>query len=88
MPLVYLLETSNEFELSCEQKGPGEWHLEARRIAVGENKKGSFKKMREELKEGEISEVAKQKAKKIFADLDAKSLAMTEQELIKEGLSP
>ncbi len=88
VPLVYLLETSNEFELSCEQKGPGEWHLEARRIAVGENKKGSIKKMREELKEGEISEVAKQKAKKIFADLDAKSLAMTEQELIKEGLSP
>jgi len=28
VPLVYLLETRNEFELSCEQKGPGEWHLE------------------------------------------------------------
>ncbi|MBW2584090.1 MAG: DUF438 domain-containing protein, partial [Deltaproteobacteria bacterium] len=88
VPLVYLLETSNEFELSCEQKGAEEWHLEARRIAAGENKKGPFKQMPEELKEGEISEVAKQKAKKIFADLDAKSLAMMEQELIKEGLSP
>ena len=74
VPLVYLLETSNEFELSCEQKGPAEWHLEARRIAAGENKKGPFKQMLEELKEGEISEVGKQKAKKIFADLDAKSL--------------
>jgi hypothetical protein len=88
VPLVYLLETSNEFEISCEQNGPGEWHLEARRIAAGGNKKGPFKQIREELKEGEISEVAKQKAKKIFTDLDAKSLAMTEQELIKEGLSP
>ena len=50
VPLVYLLETSNEFELSCEQKGAEEWHLEARRIAAGENKKGPFKQMPEELK--------------------------------------
>ena len=70
VPLVYLLETSNEFELSCQQKGPGEWHLEARRIAAGENKKGPFKQMLEELKEGEISEATKQKAKKIFKECD------------------
>jgi len=70
VPLVYLLETSNEFELSCEQKGSGEWLLEARRIATRENKKGPFKQMLEELKEGEISEVSKQQAKKLFKECD------------------
>ena len=52
LPLVYLLETSNEFEVARQKKGPEEWILTIKRVATGEEKKERFKDMLQELKKG------------------------------------
>jgi DUF438 domain-containing protein len=46
-----------------------------------------FKKLLKELGKREISEETKERAKKIFKTIDAKTLATIEQEIIKEGVS-
>ncbi len=87
IPLVYLLNVRDEFEISYEKEGPEEWILVVKRIAPGEDRTEQFKEILQELKEGEVSEEAKEKAKKLLQTVDAKTLAIMEQELIREGVS-
>lgn len=87
LPLVYLLNARNEFEISYEKEGPDEWTLLVKRTAPSEDRKEQFKALLQELKEGEVSEEAKDKAKRLLKAVDAKTLGALEQELIKEGVS-
>jgi hypothetical protein len=86
LPLVYLLNARNEFEISYEKEGPEEWILAVKRIASGEDKKMQFKEILQEIKKGEGAEEAKEKAKKLLQAVDAKTLGIMEQELIREGV--
>ena len=87
VPLVYLLKSRGEFEIVYEKEGPDEWVLRVTRTAPGEDKKGQFKKLLKELKEGEVSAEAKERAKTLLQAVDAKTLGIMEQELIREGVS-
>jgi DUF438 domain-containing protein len=87
LPLVYMLNARNEFVISYEKEGPEEWILVVKRTAPREDKKEQFKEILQELKEGEVSEETREKAKKLLQAVDAKTLGIMEQELIKEGVS-
>lgn len=87
LPLVYLLNARNEFEISYEKEGPDEWTLLVKRTAPSEDRKEQFKELLRELKEGEVSEEVKEKAKRLLQAVDAKTLGVLEQELIREGVS-
>lgn len=87
LPLVFLLKARREFEISYEKKGPPEWVLNVKRIAAKASDKQRIKELLKELKGGAVSLETKLKAKKILQQLDAKTLGMVEQEIIKEGIS-
>ena len=87
MHLVYMLKARDEFEIVYEKEGPDEWILQVTRIASKEDKKEQFKELLQGLKEGEVSEEAKEKAKTLLQSVDAKTLGIMEQELIREGIS-
>src|SRR3989338_7253393 len=87
LPLVYMLKSSNEFRISYEKEGPDEWILKIEKTAVDDNKKQRLKELLDELKQGKVSEKTKEKAKQLFQDVDAKTLGLVEQELIREGVS-
>jgi hypothetical protein len=87
LPLVYLLNARNEFEISYEKEGPDEWTLLVKRTAPRKDRKEQFKEILQELKEGKVSEEAKDKAKRLLQAVDAKTLGVLEQELIREGVS-
>lgn len=87
LPLVYMLNARNEFVISYEKEGPEEWILVVKRMAPREDKKEQFKEILQELKEGEVSEETREKAKTLLQAVDAKTLGIMEQELIKEGIS-
>ena len=86
VPLVYMLKAQGEFEIGYEKEGPEEWILNIKRTAPREDKKGQFKELLKELKEGHVSEEAKEKAKKLLQSVDATTLGVMEQELIREGV--
>jgi DUF438 domain-containing protein len=88
LPLVYLLETSNEYEVSRAKKGPQEWILTVKRVAAGENKKGQFSDLLQGLKKGEIpipEDVAVQ-SKKLHRKVDVGASGNREPELTKEDM--
>lgn len=87
LPLVYMLNAREEFGISYEKEGPEEWILLVERTSSGDNRKEHFKTLLREFKDGEISEETKEKAKKLLQSVDAKTLGIIEQELIKEGVS-
>jgi len=87
VPLTYLLKAKGEFEISYEKEGPPEWILSVKKIKPGEDNKENLKQFLTEFKSGEVSTETKEKTKKIFETLDANSLGMMEQELIREGIS-
>ncbi len=87
MPLVYMLKAQGKFEIVHEKEGPDEWILQVTRIAPKEDKKEQFKELLKELKEGEVSEETKEKAKTLLQAVDATTLGIMEQELIREGIS-
>ena len=82
VPLVYLLEARNEFEISCEKEGPTEWILAVKRIAENRDRKEQLKAMLREFRER--SSADKIIDKKLFLTMDAKDLAMMEQELTQD----
>ena len=86
LPLVYLLETSNEFEVARQKKGPEEWILTIKRVATGEEKKERFKDMLQELKKGKIPENGEVKSNKSHPKVDAGTSGNGETELTKEDL--
>src|SRR3972149_11981836 len=87
LSLVYLLKAQGGLEVAYEKEGPGEWGLQVTRIAPKGNRKEQIKDLLKELKNGEISAEAKEKAKTLLQAVDAKSLGILEQELIREGVS-
>ncbi len=87
VPLVYLLKAEGGLEVSYEKAGPDEWVLRVTRIAKEEDKKQQFRELLTELKETQLSEAAKEKARNLLQTVDAKTLGIMEQELIREGVS-
>lgn len=81
VPLVYLLKARDEFNVRYEKDGPDEWILNVERI----KKEVELKRLLMELNQG-INDETKKKAKKFLENVDAKTLGMIEQEIIKEGV--
>lgn len=90
LPLVYMLKARQDFEVCYEKEGPDEWILNARRtapsVSAGQRKQ-QFRELLVELREKELKPEVKEKAKNMFQALDAKTLGLMEQELIREGVS-
>jgi len=87
VPLVYLLEARDEFDISYEKEGPTEWILAVKRIAENKDRKEQLKAMLREFQEGGSPAKIKDKAKKLLQAVDAKDLSRMEQELNREGIS-
>src|ERR1035437_5643063 len=92
LPLVYMFKARNEFDLSFEKEGPKEWILRIARLAPAadkpaDDKKAQFKQLLSKLRVGNVSDETKAEAKKLLQSVDAKTLALLEQELIREGVS-
>jgi len=87
VPLVYLLKARNELEIAYEKKGPPDWILTVARISPVHDKKEELRAVLQELKGDGASEETKKKAKDFLASVDAKTLGLMEQELIREGVS-
>lgn len=87
LPLTHLLEARGEFELHYEKQGPTEWILNIQRTVVMEDRKEQLRQFLKEPKQGQMSEDSEVKAKEIFRSVDAKTLGVVEQELIREGVS-
>jgi hypothetical protein len=86
VPLVYLLEARNEFDIRYEKEGPTEWILAVKRIAENRDRKEQLKAMLREFREGGSADKIKDKAKQLLQAVDAKDLAMMEQELTQDGI--
>jgi uncharacterized protein (DUF2249 family) len=87
VPLVYLLEARDEFDIRYEKEGPTEWILAVKRIAENKDRKEQLKAMLREFQEGGSTDKINDKAKKLLQAVDAKDLSMMEQELNREGIS-
>ncbi|MDP3879176.1 MAG: DUF438 domain-containing protein [Dehalococcoidales bacterium] len=88
VPLVYLLKAQGEFEVNYEKEGPDEWILQVTRTAPKEGtKKEQFRELITELKGGQVSQDAKERARELLQSVDATTLGVMEQELIREGVS-
>jgi len=87
VPLIHLLKAQGEFEVLHEKEGPEEWILNINRVSSGEDKKEYFKALLRELREGEVSSQTKEQAKELLQAVDATTLGIIEQELIREGVS-
>lgn len=87
VPLHYMLAVSGEFSLSYEKEGPDEWILNITRIKPGDDRKRLLRELIRELKNKNITEETKEKAKKVLESIDPATLGLLEQELIREGIS-
>ncbi len=86
IPLVYMLKGMKDFNIKYEKEGPDEWILDVMKISSN-NKKEELKNILKELKKDDVSAETKQKAKKILKGIDATTIGLLEQELIREGIS-
>lgn len=87
LPLVYLLQAKNEYEIKYEKEGSPEWILKISKLEIKDEKKDYLKSLLNELKEGQVTDQTKEKAKEFLQDIDAKTLGVLEQEIIREGVS-
>lgn len=87
LPIVYMLEAREGFEVSYEKEGPEEWILRITRLAPQENDKELLKALLSRLKGGDIQEDIKNQARELFQRVDARTIGTLEQELIQEGIS-
>jgi len=87
LPLTYMLKARQDFEVDYEKEGPDEWILRAKKIGIEKDTKSNLKQLLKELRTGDLSNETKEKAKKLFDNVDAKTLGDVEQELIREGIS-
>lgn len=99
-PLQYLFrgEFPNQFEWQYETKGPTDWVVritkktaaEAVPAAVsadtGDAERAAFKDLMRRLHSGAAPAAVKQEARDLLVNIDARKLAILEQELIEEGL--
>ncbi|MBI2851440.1 MAG: DUF438 domain-containing protein [Chloroflexi bacterium] len=88
VPLVFLLKAEKELEVAYEKEGPDEWILRVTKQAKKkeEDKKAQFRELLAELGEPQLSDAAKEKARTLLQEVDAKTLGILEQELIREGV--
>ena len=70
LPLVYLLETSQEFEVSRRKQGPEEWILTVKRVAAAGSTKTHLKNLVQGLKNGKIPEDVAEKLKSSQTGVD------------------
>lgn len=87
VPLVYMLKAQDNFDVSYDKEGPDEWILRVTRGGPREDQKGQFKELLTQLREKEVSQEAKEKARALLQEVDATTLGVLEQELIREGIS-
>ena len=87
LPLVYMLRARGEFEISYEKEGPPEWVLNVKRVAVITDRKEKLRELLKALGSGDVSEQTRAKARELFQAVDAKTIGILEQELIREGVS-
>lgn len=87
LPLVHMLKARPEFVVSQESGGPQEWILRIERPRRGTVTKADLKGILREMKGGNMSEDARKAAREVLKSVDAKTLGILEQELIREGVS-
>lgn len=87
LSLVYLLKAREEFKVSYEKEGPDEWILAVKRRGNHKPRKEDLWELLKGLKQEELTEEKKAKAKEFFKSVDAKTIGDLEQELIREGVS-
>ncbi|MBM2825173.1 MAG: hypothetical protein HW402_837 [Dehalococcoidales bacterium] len=87
LPLVYMLNAQKEFQVSYEKEGPDEWILNITKTVSEADKKAQFRELLHELGKGEVSSETREKARGLLQSVDAKTLGLLEQELIREGIS-
>ncbi len=87
LPLVYMLNAQQQFQVSYEKEGPDEWILNIKKKVSEEDKKAQFRELLHELSQGEVSSGTREKARGLLQSVDAKTLGLLEQELIREGIS-
>lgn len=93
IPMVQMFKARNEFDLSFEKEGPEEWILclvktaPDRATTEDQEKKAEFKALLKEMREGKSTAELKERAKTLLKSVDAKTLGLLEQELIREGVS-
>ncbi|MBI4304214.1 MAG: DUF438 domain-containing protein, partial [Chloroflexi bacterium] len=87
IPLVFLLKAQDSFDVSYEKEGPDEWVLRVTKLGPVEKEKQQFKELLTELRQGDVSGATKEKARAMLQDVDAKTLGVLEQEMIREGIS-
>ena len=86
VPLVFLFKAQKELEVTYEKEGPDEWVLLVTRKGREDDKKTQLRELVTGLKEDQISEAAKEKARTLLQSVDARTLGIMEQELIREGV--
>ncbi|MBI2869835.1 MAG: DUF438 domain-containing protein [Chloroflexi bacterium] len=86
VPLVYMLKARDGFEVKCDSEGPDRWVLNVKRTVPEDELRGQFKSMLKDLKDGQSQE-AKERARELLQSVDATTLGIMEQELIREGVS-
>jgi len=87
VPLFYVLKADEKYEVGYEKEGPDEWILKATRKPGQEKTRQQFRELLQELKGGEASPVARERARELLGSVDARTLGTLEQELIREGVS-
>ncbi|MBI4285593.1 MAG: DUF438 domain-containing protein [Chloroflexi bacterium] len=87
IPLVYMLKAQGKFQIEFEKEGPDEWVLNVTKTATEAEQKKQLKDLIGELGKGEVSEEAKGRARELLNKVDATTLGLLEQELIREGVS-
>ena len=85
-PLVYMLKARGEHETWFEKEGPEEWVLAVKRKGGEAEKKEQLRQLVSELGQGDVSAETRQKARELFDQVDARTLGLLEQELIREGV--
>ncbi|MDP7078467.1 MAG: DUF438 domain-containing protein [Candidatus Undinarchaeales archaeon] len=87
VPLVHMLKAREEFEVAHEKEGPEAWILGVKRITSGGDKKDRLRALLRELQSGDVSEEIKERVRELLSEVDASTLGILEQELIREGVS-
>ncbi len=87
LPIVYMLNARDEFEISYEKEGPEEWILRIMRRAPETDERQRLQTLLRQLASEQLQEEIKNQAKGLFQSVDAKTIGLLEQELIEEGIS-
>ncbi|KMQ49919.1 hypothetical protein CHISP_3133 [Chitinispirillum alkaliphilum] len=91
LPLTHMLGNREDLEMSTEMESPEEWVFRVRKAEGDDHSPGlskhELKTLLGELKKENVSEEMKKRAKNMLQSVDAKTLGILEQELIREGIS-